>query len=137
MLPMPISPTSLPRHYLLLSSPLRPPSSYVRPPPLPLLQPSRTPPRLSPPEKMRRIIYGISLWAFLLAAALTISSIALPNWITYTAPTSDRALRGLSGRGSRVLLHVAEYGLPDEFRCRGRVGVFGCLCHGSRWRQDE
>ncbi|KAI7668831.1 hypothetical protein KC322_g16382, partial [Hortaea werneckii] len=39
---------------------------------------------------MRRIIYGISLWAFLLAAALTISSIALPNWITYTAPTSDQ-----------------------------------------------
>ncbi|EMC92152.1 hypothetical protein BAUCODRAFT_126159 [Baudoinia panamericana UAMH 10762] len=38
---------------------------------------------------MRRIIYGISLWVFVAAAACTIAAIALPEWITYTAPTSS------------------------------------------------
>ncbi|KAK5108334.1 hypothetical protein LTR62_008430 [Meristemomyces frigidus] len=36
---------------------------------------------------MRRIIYGITLWAFLAASACTLSALLLPNWITYTAPT--------------------------------------------------
>ena len=35
----------------------------------------------------RRIVYGISLWVFLGAAACTIASIALPNWISYHSPT--------------------------------------------------
>lgn len=40
---------------------------------------------------MRRIIYGISLWTFLVSFALTIASIALPSWITYTSPASSRS----------------------------------------------
>lgn len=35
----------------------------------------------------RRIVYGVSLWVFLGAAACTIASIALPNWISYHSPT--------------------------------------------------
>lgn len=35
----------------------------------------------------RRIVYGISLWVFLGAAACTIASIALPNWISYHSST--------------------------------------------------
>lgn len=35
----------------------------------------------------RRIVYGISLWVFLGAAACTIASIAIPNWISYHSPT--------------------------------------------------
>ena len=81
---------------------------------------------------MRRIIYGISLWAFLLAAALTISSIALPNWITYTAPTSDRARPvhvsyGLHKRCSSISGQCLPF--PQSEDCLGEDRAF---C--SMWR---
>lgn len=41
----------------------------------------------------RRIVYGISLWVFLAATALTFTAIALPNWISYTSPTTHDPIR--------------------------------------------
>jgi len=41
-----------------------------------------------PTPKMRRIVYGISLWVFLAAAACTIASVALPNWVHTPPPPS-------------------------------------------------
>merc|ERR1711939_1155680 len=83
-------------------------------------------------KNMRRIIYGISLWAFLLAAALTISSIALPNWITYTAPTSDRThpvhvSYGLHKRCSSISGQCLPF--PQSEDCLGEDRAF---C--SMWR---
>ena len=53
----------------------------------------------------RRIVYGISLWVFLGAAACTIASVALPNWISYTSPTDHDPIRvtyGLHKRCSSI-----------------------------------
>lgn len=69
---------------------------------------------------MRRIIYGISLWVFLAATACTIASTALPNWISYTSPTSTDTIRvtyGLYKRCSSISGKCTEFPLYDD--CQG------------------
>lgn len=66
----------------------------------------------------RRIVYGVSLWVFLGAAACTIAAIALPNWVSYTAPTDDDPIRlsyGLHKRCSSITGECTKF--PDD--CRG------------------
>ncbi|KAK4503675.1 hypothetical protein PRZ48_004590 [Zasmidium cellare] len=63
----------------------------------------------------RRIVYGVSLWIFLGAAACTIAAIALPNWISYTAPTSHDPIRvtyGLHKRCSSITGECTKF--PDD-----------------------
>ena len=53
----------------------------------------------------RRIVYGVSLWVFLGAAACSVASVALPNWISYTSPTDHDPIRvtyGLHRRCSSI-----------------------------------
>ncbi|KAK0946745.1 hypothetical protein LTR29_001915 [Friedmanniomyces endolithicus] len=80
---------------------------------------------------MRRIVYGISLWVFLAAAACTIASIALPSWITYTAPTSTstpiRVSYGLHKRCSSITGQCTTFPQYDD--CLGEDRYF---C--SMWR---
>jgi hypothetical protein len=103
----------------------------------------------------RRIIYGIGLWVFLagrlppvldkscttnktLAVALTFTSIALPDWVSYTSPTSTSPNPAHPSKP----IHVS-YGLHK--RCSSLTGA--CMdfpqpedCHGqdryfcSMWR---
>lgn len=69
----------------------------------------------------RRIVYGISLWVFLGAAACTIASIALPNWISYSSPTdgSDpiRVTYGLHKRCSSITGKCTPF--PEYEDCHG------------------
>lgn len=72
---------------------------------------------------MRRIIYGISLWVFFAAAACTIASIALPNWISYTSPTSTDPIRvtyGLHRRCSSITGKCTPFPQSDD--CLGGGG---------------
>jgi hypothetical protein len=66
----------------------------------------------------RRIVYGISLWVFLGAVALTIASIALPNWVSYTSPTSNgspiRVTYGLHKRCSSITGTCTPFPLREE-----------------------
>ncbi|KAK3070898.1 hypothetical protein LTR53_009643 [Teratosphaeriaceae sp. CCFEE 6253] len=79
---------------------------------------------------MRRIIYGISLWVFLAAAACTIAAVALPNWITYTTPTDGDTIRvsyGLHKRCSSITGQCTPFPQYDD--CTGEDRYF---C--SMWR---
>ncbi|KAK4899492.1 hypothetical protein LTR17_019141 [Elasticomyces elasticus] len=79
---------------------------------------------------MRRIIYGISLWVFLAAAACTIASIALPNWISYSAPSDGAPIKvsyGLHKRCSSITGHCSTF--PQYEDCLGEDRYF---C--SMWR---
>ncbi|TKA72376.1 hypothetical protein B0A55_06548 [Friedmanniomyces simplex] len=81
---------------------------------------------------MRRIVYGISLWVFLAAAACSIAAIALPSWITYSAPTGDRSptIRvkyGLHQRCSSITGQCTTF--PQYEDCLGEDRYF---C--SMWR---
>jgi hypothetical protein len=81
---------------------------------------------------MRRIVYGISLWVFLFSAACTIAAIALPNWITYTSPTSPgnspiRVSYGLHKRCSSITGQCNKF--PQYEDCTGEDRYF---C--SMWR---
>ncbi|KAF1354831.1 hypothetical protein BDV97DRAFT_289962 [Delphinella strobiligena] len=69
----------------------------------------------------QRMIYGVGLWVFLAAVALTMSAIALPDWISYTTST----------KGDSV--HVS-YGLHK--RCSSLTGTCTSFpqyedCHGQ------
>ncbi|CAK3766113.1 hypothetical protein DOTSEDRAFT_70280 [Lecanosticta acicola] len=69
----------------------------------------------------RRIVYGVSLWVFLAAAALTISAVVLPNWISYSSPTdgSDpiRVTYGLHRRCSSITGKCTPF--PEYEDCHG------------------
>ncbi|EME82646.1 uncharacterized protein MYCFIDRAFT_64154 [Pseudocercospora fijiensis CIRAD86] len=78
----------------------------------------------------RRIVYGISLWVFLGAAACTIAAIALPNWVSYTSPTDHDPIRvtyGLHKRCSSITGGCTKF--PQYEDCRGDDKSF---C--SMWR---
>lgn len=73
----------------------------------------------------RRIVYGISLWVFLGAAACTIAAIALPNWISYTAPTDNDPIRvtyGLHKRCSSITGKCVSF--PQQEDCHGEDRYF-------------
>lgn len=79
---------------------------------------------------MRRVIYGISLWMFLAAVALTITSIILPNWVEYSSPTSDSPIHvtyGLHKRCSSISGKCTKF--PKYEDCVGEDRYF---C--SMWR---
>lgn len=68
----------------------------------------------------RRIVYGISLWVFLGAAACTIAALVLPNWISYTSPTDTDPIRvtyGLHRRCSSITGECTKFPQYDD--CRG------------------
>jgi hypothetical protein len=78
----------------------------------------------------RRIVYGISLWVFVGAAACTIASVALPNWISYTSPTQHDPIRvtyGLHKRCSSITGECKSF--PQDEDCYGDDRSF---C--SMWR---
>ena len=78
----------------------------------------------------RRVVYGISLWVFLGAAACTIASIALPNWISYTSPTDNDPIHvsyGLHKRCSSITGQCTPF--PQDQDCYGDDRSF---C--SMWR---
>lgn len=78
----------------------------------------------------RRIVYGVSLWAFLAAAACTIAAIVLPNWVSYTAPTDNDPIHvnyGLHRRCSSVTGQCTPF--PQDEDCLGNDRYF---C--SMWR---
>ena len=78
----------------------------------------------------RRIVYGISLWVFLGAAACTIASVALPNWVSYTSPTNHDPIRityGLHRRCSSISGKCESF--PKREDCHGEDKYF---C--SMWR---
>ena len=65
----------------------------------------------------RRIVYGISLWVFLGAAACTIASVALPNWVSYTSPTDHDPIRvtyGLHKRCSSITGECKPFPLHED-----------------------
>ncbi len=73
----------------------------------------------------RRIVYGISLWVFLGAAACTIAAVALPNWVSYTSPTSNDPIRvsyGLHKRCSSITGHCISF--PQKDDCSGENKSF-------------
>lgn len=73
----------------------------------------------------RRIVYGISLWAFLAAAALTIAAIALPNWVSYTSPTDNDPIRVTYGLHKRCSSITGECNpFPQDEDCRGEDRYF-------------
>ncbi|KAK5133742.1 hypothetical protein LTR08_007392 [Meristemomyces frigidus] len=81
---------------------------------------------------MRRVIYGISLWVFLLSFACTLAAIFLPNWITYRAPSSPdttpiRVSYGLHTRCSSITGQCTPFPQYDD--CTGKDSSF---C--SMWR---
>jgi hypothetical protein len=78
----------------------------------------------------RRIVYGISLWVFLGAAACTLASVALPNWVTYTSPTEHEPIKvsyGLHKRCSSITGKCNTF--PRDEDC---VGANQYFC--SMWR---
>jgi hypothetical protein len=78
----------------------------------------------------RRIVYGISLWVFLGAAACTVASVALPNWVSYTSPTNHDPIRityGLHKRCSSISGKCEPF--PQSTDCHGDDKYF---C--SMWR---
>lgn len=78
----------------------------------------------------RRIVYGISLWVFLGAAACTVASVALPNWVSYTSPTDHDPIRvtyGLHKRCSSITGECIPFPQYDD--CKGKNRYF---C--SMWR---
>ncbi|KAK5168136.1 uncharacterized protein LTR77_006704 [Saxophila tyrrhenica] len=78
----------------------------------------------------RRIVYGISLWVFLGAAACSIASVALPNWVSYTSPTDREPIRvsyGLHKRCSSITGKCTPF--PQDEDCVGNNRTF---C--SMWR---
>ena len=78
----------------------------------------------------RRVVYGISLWVYLGAAACTIASIAIPNWISYTSPTDNDPIHvsyGLHKRCSSVTGQCISF--PQDQDCYGDNRSF---C--SMWR---
>lgn len=80
----------------------------------------------------RRIVYGISLWVFLAASALTMAAIALPNWISYTAPTDHKPIRltyGLHKRCSSITGRCTPF--PQDEDCHGENRY---LC--NMWRSS-
>lgn len=88
----------------------------------------------------RRIVYGVSLWVFLAASALTIAAIALPNWISYTSPTARDPIRvsyGLHQRCTNIPAGPGELQIsemhctpfPQYDECHGEDRYF---C--SMWR---
>ncbi|GAB7333983.1 hypothetical protein MBLNU13_g06087t1 [Cladosporium sp. NU13] len=78
----------------------------------------------------RRVVYGISLWVYLGAAACTIASIAIPNWISYTSPTDNDPIHvsyGLHKRCSSITGQCIPF--PQDQDCYGDNRSF---C--SMWR---
>lgn len=78
----------------------------------------------------RRVVYGISLWVYLGAAACTIAAIALPNWISYTSPTDNDPIHvsyGLHKRCSSITGQCISF--PQDQDCYGDNRSF---C--SMWR---
>ncbi|KAJ9625558.1 hypothetical protein H2203_004315 [Taxawa tesnikishii (nom. ined.)] len=86
----------------------------------------------------RRIVYGIGLWVFLAATALTLASIALPSWLTYRSPVNVSPNPAHPDSPIRV-----SYGLHK--RCSSLTGSCTTFpqyqdCHGderhfcSMWR---
>ena len=78
----------------------------------------------------RRIVYGISLWVFLGAAACTVASVALPNWVSYTSPTNHDPIRisyGLHKRCSSIRGKCEPFPQKDDCRSEDRY-----FC--SMWR---
>ncbi|TKX20711.1 hypothetical protein C1H76_7097 [Elsinoe australis] len=76
----------------------------------------------------RRIVYGIGFWVFLAGVALTIASMSLPNWISYTSPSSSDPVHisyGLHKRCSS-LTHSCEP-FPQDQDCRGNERSFCSL----------
>lgn len=84
--------------------------------------------RITNPQNLnmpRRIVYGISLWIFLGAAACTIASIILPNWISYTSPTSHDPISvtyGLHQRCSSITGECQPF--PRRRDCHGSDRYF-------------
>ncbi|KAF2482795.1 hypothetical protein BDY17DRAFT_299179 [Neohortaea acidophila] len=73
----------------------------------------------------RRIVYGISLWVFLGATACTIASILLPNWVSYTSPTTNDTIRvtyGLHQRCSSITGECRPF--PKDDDCQGKDAYF-------------
>lgn len=82
------------------------------------------------PKMTRRIVYGVSLWLFIGAAACTIASVALPNWVSYTSPTNHDPIRityGLHKRCSSITGECIAF--PQYEDCHGEDKYF---C--SMWR---
>lgn len=80
----------------------------------------------------RRIVYGISLWVFLGAAACTLAAIALPNWITYHAPVDAAGVSvsyGLHKRCSSLTGQCKPF--PAQQDC---VGTSDRRFFCSMWR---
>lgn len=78
----------------------------------------------------RRVVYGISLWVYLGAAACTIAAIALPNWVSYTSPTDNDPINvsyGLHKRCSSITGLCTPF--PQDQDCHGDDRSF---C--SMWR---
>lgn len=78
----------------------------------------------------RRVVYGISLWVYLGAAACTIAAIALPNWVSYTSPTDNDPINvsyGLHKRCSSITSQCTPF--PQDQDCHGDDRSF---C--SMWR---
>lgn len=80
----------------------------------------------------RRIVYGISLWVFLGAAACTIAAIALPNWIAFTSPSDHDPVRvsyGLHQRCSSVTGKCTPF--PQDEDCIGDSNRYFCSLYRS------
>ncbi|PNS19032.1 F-box protein pof12 [Sphaceloma murrayae] len=81
----------------------------------------------------RRIVYGIAFWVFLAGVALTLTSISLPNWISYTSPSTSpssdpvHVTYGLHSRCSSLTNTCEPF--PQDSDCRGDERSF---C--SMWR---
>ncbi|CAD0094209.1 unnamed protein product [Aureobasidium vineae] len=86
----------------------------------------------------RRMVYGIGLWVFLAAVALTFTSMALPDWISYTSPVSTspnpahpttpiHVSYGLHRRCSSLTSNCTPFPAPED--CHGEDRYF---C--SMWR---
>ncbi|KAG9847805.1 hypothetical protein KCU94_g6849, partial [Aureobasidium melanogenum] len=86
----------------------------------------------------RRMVYGIGLWVFLAAVALTFTSMALPDWISYTSPVSTspnpahpsapiHVSYGLHRRCSSLTSGCTPFPVPED--CHGEDRYF---C--SMWR---
>lgn len=73
----------------------------------------------------RRIVYGISLWVFLGAAACTVASVALPNWVSYSSRTNHDPIRityGLHKRCSSITGKCEPF--PQYEDCHGEDRYF-------------
>ncbi|KAI5257943.1 hypothetical protein E4T42_00698 [Aureobasidium subglaciale] len=80
----------------------------------------------------RRMVYGIGLWVFLAAVALTLTSISLPSWLSYTSPSSSPTSKPIHvsyGLHSRCSSLTGCSPFPAQEDCHGEDRYF---C--SMWR---